>query len=222
MQSLANLSKFLGCYDLWKDIRERYQLKWSKEDSLEIFNNIVNGEQSYNAMLSWLKDTCSKLPRAYSNILVYDTLTGLRPDETCQSIGIIRKDLGNYLKNDTMILEHYKYPDIFIRRTKKAYISIMTDSILGLAKKSNNQGYNALRLAIKRRGLDMRMAFCRKIFATYLRNNGIEQEIIDLLQGRIPKSVFARHYYRPDFNEYADRVRSLLENLRVEILEGWA
>jgi intergrase/recombinase len=46
----------------------------------------------------------------------------------------------------------------------------------------------------------MNMAFCRKIFATHLRNNRIEPEIIDLLQGRIPKSVFARHYFRPDFN----------------------
>ena len=46
----------------------------------------------------------------------------------------------------------------------------------------------------------MNMAYCRKIFATYLRINGIEQEIIDLLQGRTPKSVFAKHYFRPDFD----------------------
>ena len=44
----------------------------------------------------------------------------------------------------------------------------------------------------------MNMNYCRKIFATFMRNNGIEQEVIDLLQGRIPKSVFVRHYYKPD------------------------
>jgi intergrase/recombinase len=33
------------------------------------------------------------------------------------------------------------------------------------------------------------MAYCRKIFATYLRTHGIEQEIIDLLQGMAPRSV---------------------------------
>jgi hypothetical protein len=27
MKALAALSKYLGCYDLWKDIIERYQLK---------------------------------------------------------------------------------------------------------------------------------------------------------------------------------------------------
>ena len=29
MKSLAILSKFMGCYDNWKNIKERYQLKWS-------------------------------------------------------------------------------------------------------------------------------------------------------------------------------------------------
>ena len=55
------------------------------------------------------------------------------------------------------------------------------------------------------------MAYCRKIFATYLRTHGVEQEIIDLLQGRAPKSVFVRHYYRPEFNY--DRIRLLLNSL---------
>ena len=32
-----------------------------------------------------------------------------------------------------------------------------------------------------------------KIFATYLRNHGLEQEIIDLFEGCIQKSVFVRH-----------------------------
>lgn len=45
-----------------------------------------------------------------------------------------------------------------------------------------------------------------------MRNNGIEQEIIDLLQGRIPKSVFVRHYYKPDLSRF-EKVRSLLDNL---------
>jgi intergrase/recombinase len=70
---------------------------------------------------------------------------------------------------------------------------------------------NALRLAIKRKELDMNMGYCRKIFATYLRTHAIQQEIIDLLQGRTPKSVFAKHYFRPDFSY--DRIRFLIETL---------
>jgi len=121
-------------------------------------------------MINWLKDVYSKLSSSYSNILLFNT--GLRPDEACKAIQIIHREENTYVKRDTMILERYRFPDIFIRRTKKAYISIVTDSILDLAKQSANCGYNALRVAVKRKKLDMNMAYCRKIFATYLRMQG--------------------------------------------------
>jgi hypothetical protein len=135
MKALASLSKYIGCYDRWKDIKERYQLKWSNGDNLETFNNILmNGEQNYTSMINWLKHTCSKLSKHYGNILLYNTLTGLRPDEACKSIILFQKQRDNYLRKDLKILEHFKYPDIFLRRTKKAYVSIVTDSMLELAK----------------------------------------------------------------------------------------
>jgi hypothetical protein len=42
MKSLSVLSKFMGCYDKWKSIKERYQLKWSNENSVDTFKNIIN------------------------------------------------------------------------------------------------------------------------------------------------------------------------------------
>jgi intergrase/recombinase len=59
------------------------------------------------------------------------------------------------------------------------------------------------------------MAYCRKIFATHLRNNEIQPEIIDLLQGRVPKSVFLRHYFRPELGH--DNIRKSIETLYREI-----
>jgi integrase-like protein len=220
MKALAALSKYLGCYDKWKNIIQRYQLKWSSEDTLEAFNDVMmNGEQNYSSMINWLKDCCSKLSPSYSNILLFNTLVGLRPNEACKAIILIhQKEEDNYIRRDLMILEHFRYPDIFIRRTKKAYISILTDSILELARQSSNCGYNALRLAVKRKKLDMNMAYCRKIFATYLRMQGIEQEIIDLLQGRAPRSVFTRHYFRPMFTEEKEKVISCLKNLHQRLI----
>src|ERR687895_2939927 len=47
MKALAALSKDLGCYDLWKDIIERYQLKWSNEDALQVFQNITNVDHDF-------------------------------------------------------------------------------------------------------------------------------------------------------------------------------
>jgi len=216
MQSLATLSKYLGCYDSWKIIRERYQLKWSSTDGLKILTDIADSKNSYSTMINWIKDACSKLPKSYGNILIYCTLTGLRPSEACESIGLIHRDLENYLNKDSMTLEHYKYPDLFIRKTKKAFISLVNDSILDMAKKAYPYSYNALRLFIERNHhLEMNMAFCRKVFATHLRINGISEEWINVLQGRTPASVFSRHYFRPDFDN--KRILNIVESLFQQI-----
>ena len=63
----------------------------------------------------------------------------------------------------------------------------------------------------------MNISICRKIFATFLRNEGVEQEFIDLLQGRISKSVFVMHYYRPDSSKF-DEIRKKLANLHSLLL----
>ena len=212
MEALACLSKYVGAYDTWKEITKRYQLKWTNgDDSFEIFKSIMDSKQNYSSMVAWLKETCSKLPKSHSNILVYNTLTGLRPDEAIQSLVILRNDHDNYLNKSNMVLEHFKYKDIFLRKTKKAYISVVTEPILQTAKESQDTSYPALRSMVKRNGLDMHMKYCRKIYSTFLRTNGIEPEMIDLLQGRIPKSVFGRHYWRPDFQP--NKIRKVLDSL---------
>jgi hypothetical protein len=219
MKALASLSKYIGCYDKWKSIIQSYQLKWSNGDNLQVFNDVIgNNPQNYNSMIEWLKGTYSKLATSYGNILLYNTLTGLRPDEACKSIILLQKEGDRYLRKDLMILEHHKYPDIFIRKTKKAYISIATEPILELAEGSAACGYNALRLAVKRKSLSMNMAYCRKVFATYLRSNGVEQETIDLLQGRTPKSVFAKHYFRPNFDY--KKIKHVISSLYNSIVES--
>jgi hypothetical protein len=38
MRALAALSKFIGHYDIWKEIIERYQLTWSIKGGTETFN----------------------------------------------------------------------------------------------------------------------------------------------------------------------------------------
>lgn len=35
------------------------------------------------------------------------------------------------------------------------------------------------------------------ISASHFRQSGIESEIVDLVQGRVPKTVFGRHYFTP-------------------------
>ncbi|MDR4511070.1 MAG: hypothetical protein MRJ93_05120 [Nitrososphaeraceae archaeon] len=78
MKSLSLLSKFLGCYDKWKEIKEKYQLKWSEYNSTDIFQNLVNQENSFTLMLEWLKTAIDNMTISDNNILIYCTLTNLR------------------------------------------------------------------------------------------------------------------------------------------------
>ena len=218
MKSLAVLAKYMGSYDKWERIRQRYQLKWSSENVFHIFSSLSSENNNYEAMVQSLKKTCLAIPEKYKFYLLYCTVTGLRPSEACKSIELINKDLKNYLNQEYMMLEHFKYPHIFIRRTKNAYVSLISNKIIVMAQSSNVVSYNAIRMAARRIGEKMNMNFCRKIFATHLRINGIEQETIDLLQGRVPRSVFARHYFRPDFKN-DNRVIHVINALHEKITE---
>lgn len=178
----------------------------------------ILNETSYSDMLKWIKDVISILPKPQRNLIIFNTLTGLRPIEVSKCIGLLHNDLEGYWNKDKGILEHYKFPREFIRRTKKVFISVVDTPLIELAKKCpTDVSYNALKLMLHRKDLDMNMYYCRKVFATYLRNEGVESELIDLLQGRIPNSVFVRHYYRPDSSKF-DEIREKLTKLHSLLL----
>ncbi len=76
--------------------------------------------------------------------------------------------------------------------------------------------YSAIHMHLNRQYLPMHMAYCSKVFASHLRQSGIESEIIDLLQGRVPRSVFTRHYFRPSA-DYKTRALSAVKELRQKV-----
>jgi hypothetical protein len=222
MRSLSSLSKFLGCYDTWMSIVKKYQLRWKNGDynSLNTFKNIFgledNNKHSLPNMINWIKATVKEMPKEYANILIFNTLTGLRPDEAYKAIHFIKNNEREYLDRERMLLLHYKYPDVFFRVTKKCYITVVNEDILQTVKDipKHESYYNLLRRMFERLQRSMNMYYCRKVFATFLRNSGIEPEIIDLLQGRISSSVFVNHYYRPDINDMiASKIRPALDSL---------
>jgi intergrase/recombinase len=219
MKSLASLSKYLGIYDKWQDIKKRYQLKWSQQSGYSTFEKIFNNkDQNFSSMIKWIKNAVNKLPREYGNLILFATLTGLRPDESYKAIDLIKTQHLEYVNDDVMM--HYKYPKLFLRVSKKAYLSVGNEDILQIARNAvSGFTYSSLRKKFQRHDLPMNMYYCRKVFATFLRNNGIEQEIIDLLQGRTPSSIFVNHYYRPDIkNIITNKVKPVLNSLYKELL----
>jgi intergrase/recombinase len=210
MLAMANLAKFNGCYDNWQKIVKQHRLKWRQtdEDRFELYE-----KENITEMLTYINEIIRAQRIDHANTFIVATLTGLRSDEVCQAIKLIKQGTKNYYQPEYGgVLEHFRYKQIFVRRSKKALISLVNNDILKLAKCSCDS-WQAIRSRLKRQNIDMHMSYCRKVFATYLRKNGIETELIDLLQGRTPVSVFAKHYYRPDFKYEFSKIRNCIARL---------
>ena len=218
MKALANLAKYTGVYEEWNKLRRQHQLKWSSTNTLDIFERIMNNGTSYDKMLEYVKQVLAVLPHSHANVIIFGTLTGLRPIEACKSVRLIHTDLSNFLNPDLFILEHFKWKDIFIRRTKKSFISVMTDRLLQIAKTADPQSYTSIYAYLHKRGLPMRMNYCRKIFGTHLRYSGIESEMVNLLEGRISPEIFVRHYWSPNMKQDIDRVKVAIDRLANQII----
>ncbi|HYF99042.1 MAG TPA: integrase [Candidatus Saccharimonadales bacterium] len=218
MKALAALSKFFGIYDKWNLIVKKYDLKWSERNSLNTFKKLFNSSDNLENYFSWIKSFVKddQIAKEYKNLVTFCTLTELRACEAIESIKIIKDDSNRdrYLDKKKNILKHYEFQDIFIRKTKKAYFSVVNIDIVRIAMSANSQVYSTLKSQFYRNNIKLNLSYCRKVFATYLRNKGIEPEIIDLLQGRISNSVFVNHYYRPDINQLITKSPMLDESMK--------
>ena len=108
MKSLANLSKFIGKYDRWLEVIKKYQLKWSNGGkNIKAFNAIFQKEgNTYSSMLDWINRVISVLPDDYRNIILFNTLTGLRPDEAQKFIWLIKTKGTEYIDNKRGLLKN--------------------------------------------------------------------------------------------------------------------
>jgi hypothetical protein len=61
-------------------------------------------------------------------IIKFAVLTGLRPAEAVESVRLIndKEAFEKNYKPERMALEHFRFPEVFFRQTKKAYISFVS------------------------------------------------------------------------------------------------
>ena len=93
----------------------------------------------------------------------------------------------------------------------------MNDKIIGIAKGIEKvPTLNGLKMAIRHRCLSMQLKYCRKIYASWLHRCGISSDLIDMLQGRIGKNIFLKHYLTPSA-DYKAQVLQALEQLQRQL-----
>jgi intergrase/recombinase len=179
---------------------------------------------NHNSLHSWYK-AVNKLLRDNERLfLKYTLVSGLRKGEAVNSFNLIvelsqQNRLSEYYNSNIEILEHFKYADLFLRATKKAYISIVPKALVSAIERSRKVSYSAIRKRLTINNQKLRFKELRSYFATYLRQHGILAEYIDLLQGRIPKSVFARHYLKvEDVKELVQEVNAVTNKIESSLL----
>jgi len=74
-----------------------------------------------------------------------------------------------------------------------------------------------VRKRLYRRGMRVRIDELRDHWGTFMLDHGLIKEEVDLLQGRISKSIFVRHYWSPAITELRNRVFQVLDQLRTEL-----
>jgi len=228
MASLANLTRYLGCYDYWRGIVKNAGLKWDKRGGLEAFLSIVNTD--LGEVEEWLRTAVERLPKRHAVTLIFLALTGLRPSEACKSVNLIaklneRRQLDTYLNRELSMLEHFRFPKLFLRGSKNCYISFVSEDLLDLILEvtkgfERDITYAAMVWGIQRIAhLPVRMLQLRKLYATTLREKGVTKEIIDLLQGRIGQSIFLRHYYKPYLGKVKAKVLKAVEPMATDLMK---
>lgn len=144
------------------------------------------------------------------------------PAEAVESVRLIndKEEFKKYYNAERQALEHFRFPSLFLRQTKKAYLSFVTPEMLSMVRpiepSSTVPTYNAIRLTCRREGVYMDMRYCRKIFASWLHKHGVSDVLIDLLQGRVGKSVLVNHYIQPG-QDYKDKILDAVKGLKQEI-----
>jgi intergrase/recombinase len=201
MRALASLAKYRGCYPQWQEIIKAHQLTWSTgtdQFNAQWIESVIDGTGQIDEMLEWLARTCKQLPPVYANALACNVMTGLRVEENYECMRLLRTDRQNYVKekDGLFLILHFKHPEIFFRPTKKAFLSILNKPAMELLETAEPVNPNALRLAQRHRKLPARSKWTRKIHNTTLKQAGLDSEVVDALSGRVPASVFQRHYLK--------------------------
>jgi intergrase/recombinase len=217
VKSLIVLSKYLGVHEEFKRSLKNYGVKLFRQDAFSSFMRVYNNQNSN--LNEWLQQAIKVLRPSEQLYLQFMKLTGLRKQEGIVAFNKII-DLANhgrlneYYNEEKGLLEHFKYKDDFLRRTKNAYISILPKSMIEQVSLSQAVSYDGLRKRLMRTKLNLRINELRDYFGTFMVRHGLIKEEVDLIQGRIPPSIFIRHYWSPSFSELKDRTLKAIELLK--------
>jgi len=203
LKALSVLSKYLGINDRFKFLMHRYGLKWSINNKDDLIIQRMLKPLNSGSVVEWIKEVYTKIPcvKSYIDLML---CSGMRPLEGMDSFNLIHKlhnenRLNDYYNSEKQILQHFKYRSIFIRRSKKVYISFVPHDIIQrilidkpIVPRTFYKNFEKIHLPIR---------FCdiREYWSTQM-SKFLSRIEIDFLQGRCG-TVYMQNYFNPSYIE---------------------
>jgi intergrase/recombinase len=195
-----------------------YGIKIHRPNSFDTFIRIFNVNSNGSSVLEWYKTAIFNLKDDEKTLLKFLLYSGLRKEEAIISFNKIidlhrQNRLNEYYDKQLNCLMHFKYPQQFVRRTKNVFISFIPESLINEISNCKPLTYQMIVKRLRRKNIKCRINELRDYFGTFLLQHGILEAEINLLQGRIPPSIFIKHYWSPKLSELRDRVFKALNEL---------
>jgi len=216
IKSLIILSKFLGIHQEFKQRLQAYGVKMARPDVFASFLRIYNNQNS--DLLKWYAEAVSVLRKNEKLLLRFLLVTGVRKEEGITAFNKIidlskQNNMSIYYNDEFNVLQHFVFKTLFLRNTKNLYVSIIEKPLVLEIANSDTVTYEQLRKRLIRHGLKLRINELRDFYGSFMVRHDLIKEEVDLLQGRIPPSIFLRHYWSPSFKELRDRTLKAISEL---------
>lgn len=209
MASLSALAKFTGCYSTWKALIKRYDLKWSGKSKDELVIDRYTSVKEPGEIFAWIRDV--KRTFGYLSLFMdFIAVSGLRFGEAVHSYNLIISEakargvslvldetgkhrMQGYYDFEKSALEHFWFKELFLRHTKKAFISFVPREMVLRICRSIPLSASSIQNTVKRK-LPLRFSDVREAHGTFM-TKFLKSSEVDFIHGRITSTVFMQHYF---------------------------
>jgi intergrase/recombinase len=228
LKALSALAKFTGRGDEFPKLMKKFGVTWPGRSNDDIFIDRVFEKKDKNGELveidpdatwNWIKAVKQTRP-GLTNLLDLMAVSGLRFVEGVNSCNLIVKlsqegKLSSYYAADKDTLEHFRFKEIFLRNTKKAFVSFVPPELIKKICVATPLTTDSVKKLIQKRKLPLCFGDIREAQGT-LMIRYLKEDEINFIHGRISGSVFMSNYFNP--SQIADLHERVFQGIN-EILE---
>ena len=199
LAALSALSKYLGRYEEFKELKKRYDIKSEKTGKkIRIVARMLDSD--LKSLSKWIIQAREVL-REYDIYIDFLMVTGMRPREAITSYNLIIKlhgedRLGDYYNEP--FLEHFRFEETFLRGVKNVYVSYCPRELVMRVAESKPITIYKVNDRLEAAKLPIKLKEIRKLWASYM-TRFLSKPEIDLIQGRVGKDVFMQNYFNPHY-----------------------